>query len=589
MRDTIRTPRFSGRERHPSGTFLMGCVLVCLTVPGLRAQAPEGDPQPDRVVALVERLGGQIERDENTPGRPVVGIRLATTRISDDQLGELRGLSSLRSLDLTQTRISDSGLARLRGHEGLRSLVLFDTRVTDAGFASIATLSGLETLVVGLCDVAGPGLSHLESLNHLKTLSLFVLNVTDETLAPVARLTRLERLDLVGLKITDAGLVHLRGLTRLRQLSLDGFHDASAVTDAGLAQLAGLTELRQLSLEKTRVTDAGLIHLRGLPNLKRLRHAGTAITPAGLSQLAHLDRDRNPATDGAVGPKTPEVTSGPAEIVAPVDGSPAQVRTAVARALPPLQQSLLVYAEKRDCFSCHNQGVPLIALNIARSRGLAIDEDAFQGAVALTLADLESALAQYRQGHGQAGGATRAAYALWALEAGDHPPDEITAAVTEYLQKANRDQDHWTSFGQPRVPMEGSPFTATALALRGLRSYGSNARSDVAKELVPVRLVPGWQRASPPTPRTASSASGAWNTPPQHPRRSRPRRRSCSRLQRRWGWAPGRAPWRRLTRTQPDPPLWHCTRPAASRPMILPTGAGSPSCCTRRRTTGPGS
>ena len=407
----------------------------------------------------------------------MVGIRLGTTRITDDQLGELRELSSLRSLDLVQTRISDAGLARLRGHEGLRSLILFDTRVTDRGFESIATMIGLEALVVGLCDVAGPGLSHLESLNHLKTLSFDRLLVTDETLAPVARLTRLERLDLVDLKITDAGLAHLRGLTGLRHLGLDG----NAVTDAGLAHLAGLTDLEELGLERTRVTDAGLVHLKGLPKLKRLRHGGTGITAAGLGQLAHLDR--TPATNVAGRLKTPEPGSGPGAIVVPVDVTPAQIRAAVARALPTLQKSLAVYAEKRDCFSCHHQAVSLVALEIARSRGLAIDEDAVQAAVALTLADLESALEPYRKGQGQPGGVTRAAYALWTLEAGGHPADETTAAVTEYLLKADRDRDHWIAFGGPRVPMEGSPFTATALALRGLRTYGSNVRPDVVNDL----------------------------------------------------------------------------------------------------------
>src|SRR5204863_2995101 len=97
---------------------LMWSILGCLTITGIRAQPAEGDPVRDRVVALIERLGGQTRREENAPGRPVIGIRLATTRISDDQLGELRNLTSLRSLDLTQTRISDSGMARLRGHEG---------------------------------------------------------------------------------------------------------------------------------------------------------------------------------------------------------------------------------------------------------------------------------------------------------------------------------------------------------------------------------------------------------------------------------------------------------------------------------------
>ena len=114
----------------------------------------------------------------------------------------------------------------------------------------------------------------------------------------------------------------------------------------------------------------------------------------------------------------------------------AKIRRSVARALPLLQKSLVVYAEQRDCFSCHNQTVPLVALKIARGRGLAIDEDAFDGAVAQTLVDLESALEHYRKGQGQPGGVTRAAYALWALETGDHQPDETTAAVTQFLLKA---------------------------------------------------------------------------------------------------------------------------------------------------------
>jgi Leucine Rich repeat len=463
----------------------MGCMFVCLPVNTTPAQVTEDASQRDRVIALVERLGGQIERDAKAPGDPVVGIRLATTRISDEQLGELQGLSSLRSLDLTQTRISDTGLAHLRGHEGLRSLILFDTRVTDRGFASIATISGLETLVAGMCDVTGAGLSQLESLNHLKSLTLMGLEVTDETLAPVARLTRLEVLSLFDLKITDSGLAHLRGLTRLRRLSLGrNFHGESAITDAGLAHLAGLADLEELGLENTRVTDAGLIPLKGLRNLKRIRHAGTAITAAGLSQLAHLEPDRARATAGAALPKSVEPGSGPGGIVAPVEVTLAQVRSAVARAVPPLQKSLVVYEEKRDCFSCHNQGVPLVALQIARSRGLAIDEDAFQGAVALTLADLEPALERYRKGQGQAGGADRAAYALWALEAGDHPPDEITTAVTEFLLKVDRDREHWTSVGGSRVPIEGSPFTVTALALRGLQTFAPNARAELVANRV---------------------------------------------------------------------------------------------------------
>jgi hypothetical protein len=473
----LRCGRTPGGARHLRRNCLVWCTLGCLGVLDIRAQATGGEPERDRAVALVERLGGQIERDESAPGRPVVGIRLATTRVSDVQLGELRSLISLARLDLTQTKISDDGLARLRGHEGLRSLTLYDTRMADRGFEHVATLTNLEALYVGLCGVTGPGLSRLERLHDLKTLSLIDLEVTDEAIAPLSRLNRLERLDLVELKITDAGLVHLRGLTRLRELKLD----ANAITDGGLAHLAGLTDLQDLGLEGTRVTDAGLVHLKALPRLKRLRHAGTGITAAGLSQLAHIGR--TPAPDVTRRPKTAEPGRAPGDIMAPAGVTSARVRTAVARALPPLQKGLVVYAERRDCFSCHNQGVPLVALSIARSRGLAIDEDAFRATVELTLADLESALERYRRGRGQPGGAIRAAYALWTLEVGNHQPDETTAAVAEFLVKADQGRDHWTTSAR-REPIEASQFTTTALALRGLRAYAANGRTDVVKHRV---------------------------------------------------------------------------------------------------------
>jgi squalene cyclase len=163
------------------------------------------------------------------------------------------------------------------------------------------------------------------------------------------------------------------------------------------------------------------------------------------------------------------------------NATPARLRPAVERALAPLQKSLIVYADKRDCFSCHHQAVSLVALRIARSRGFAIDEDAVQAAVTLTLDDLESARVTYRKGQGQPGGVTRAAYALWALEEGGHPPDEITAAVTTYLLKADRTRDHWTT-GSGRPPIEASHFTTTALALRGLGYYTPSGQADLVKQ-----------------------------------------------------------------------------------------------------------
>jgi squalene cyclase len=179
----------------------------------------------------------------------------------------------------------------------------------------------------------------------------------------------------------------------------------------------------------------------------------------------------------------------------PEEVTPAGIRSAVERALEPVQKSLVVYAERRDCFSCHNQAVPLIALEIARARGLTVDEDAFQAAVTLTLGDLESALDSYRKGRGQPGGVTRAAYALWALEAGKYPTDEVTGAVAGYLLKADLDRGHWRTSSR-RPPMEASAFTATALALRALRYYGSRSQAGLVDDRA--RQVRSWLDASRP-------------------------------------------------------------------------------------------
>jgi squalene cyclase len=173
-----------------------------------------------------------------------------------------------------------------------------------------------------------------------------------------------------------------------------------------------------------------------------------------------------------------------------------EIWIAVAHALPPLEKTLVDYAEKRDCFSCHNQTIPLVALRIARSRGFTVDEDAFDGAVALTLGDLETALEDYQRGRGQPGGATRAGYALLALETGKHQPDETTAAVAEFLLKVDRNKDHWTTTAA-RVPMEASHFTTTALALRGLEAFAPKGRSDALKNRV--NQARSWLSKSKPT------------------------------------------------------------------------------------------
>ena len=158
--------------------------------------------------------------------------------------------------------------------------------------------------------------------------------------------------------------------------------------------------------------------------------------------------------------------SGAAEVPVP----PADLKASVARALPPLTRGAVGHRESKSCFACHSQGLPIMAMTTARSRGVAIDSDELKAQLKSIADFLGENKAEYREGKGQGGQADTAGYALMALELGGWRPDETTAAVTRYLLLRNADLDHWRA-NSPRPPSEGSPFTTSYVALRGLTAF----------------------------------------------------------------------------------------------------------------------
>ena len=79
MSDGMTTWRLAGGWSHLGGLVPILCALICPTPGYGQAGPPGGDPVRDRVVALVERLGGEVRFDEKVTGRPIVEIRLVTT------------------------------------------------------------------------------------------------------------------------------------------------------------------------------------------------------------------------------------------------------------------------------------------------------------------------------------------------------------------------------------------------------------------------------------------------------------------------------------------------------------------------------
>lgn len=166
------------------------------------------------------------------------------------------------------------------------------------------------------------------------------------------------------------------------------------------------------------------------------------------------------------------------------------IRSAITKSLPLLEAGSKGSLEKRkQCFTCHNQGLPIQVATLARARGFAIDAENLQKQVQFTADFLAKNRTNYREGRGQGGQIDTAGFALWALENGGWKPDETTAAVTEYLLVFQKDLEHWKPQAQ-RPPAERSFFTSTHVALRGLKTFGTPEQ----KERIEQRFeqVRGW-------------------------------------------------------------------------------------------------
>lgn len=168
--------------------------------------------------------------------------------------------------------------------------------------------------------------------------------------------------------------------------------------------------------------------------------------------------------------------------------SPEAIKAAVMKSLPLLETGAKgSMTERKQCFTCHNQGLPIMALTTARSRGLEIDDEHLQTQLRFIAAFLAKNKENYLNGKGQGGQVDTAGYALWTLANGGWKPDETTAAVSEYFLLYQKDSEHWRSSSR-RPPSEQSSFTASYLALRGLRAFGMNEqRERIDKRIEQVR------------------------------------------------------------------------------------------------------
>ncbi len=212
----------------------------------------------EKIVQEVERRGGKVVRDLKDPAHPIVEIDWSDSQLFDSDLALLRGLASLKRLDLSH------GFNEFteQGGKDLETLVNLEKFDFTQNFGRTSQL-----------------VLHLRSLKHLKSLDMAGTNDTNFTeYGPIlGSMTSLERLTLTN-HYDDTSMDHFSKLTNLRELELRD----TQITDAGAENLRKLKKLRDLTIITGVMGDEGLASLEVLHDLEQLTLGGYQFTSAAL-------------------------------------------------------------------------------------------------------------------------------------------------------------------------------------------------------------------------------------------------------------------------------------------------------------------
>jgi N-acyl-D-amino-acid deacylase len=164
------------------------------------------------------------------------------------------------------------------------------------------------------------------------------------------------------------------------------------------------------------------------------------------------------------------------------DEAPA-VKTAVEKAVKRIETGITNYPKHRQCFSCHHQAMAVFSLTAAKERGFAVDDDLLKTQITFSLKTFRNK-SQIAKGHGVGGESTSVVYALQTFAAAQHPRDETTDALVEYLLVRQHKDGSWPvpAFGD-RPPTMGSLFTNVGLAMSVLKQYGPDKDAEGAEDL----------------------------------------------------------------------------------------------------------
>jgi len=152
--------------------------------------------------------------------------------------------------------------------------------------------------------------------------------------------------------------------------------------------------------------------------------------------------------------------------------SPQAIRAAAARALAITNQGTAGFYKFMVCFSCHDHALPVMAWQVARERGIPLDETlaAQVTTKGLTTVPNLTSLDVAVQGSEIIDPAPSDGWALIAAHGAGVKPTLVTSAYARRIANWQRADGHWPTL-DARPPQSYSLITATAVAAHAIQLY----------------------------------------------------------------------------------------------------------------------
>jgi hypothetical protein len=171
----------------------------------------------------------------------------------------------------------------------------------------------------------------------------------------------------------------------------------------------------------------------------------------------------------------PKDLSKPAAVSAEIPDT----RTAITRSMHLLERTTDQFFHKAGCFACHEQPPAEFASAAARAKGIPVDEKAEHE----RLLQITSTLGAVQlEGAAALGGADNNLYSVEALVRAGFPANRLTDYLAANLAMSQGGDGGWHLPGYSRSPLQDSDFSRTAMAMRGLKTYGTPGRASEMKQ-----------------------------------------------------------------------------------------------------------